>query len=152
MALGQSSSGPGRQLSILSLTSPLARNAKSNKTKPKSRGHSSCGEKLGVPQRQGQASSQEGRPPEKKLGVSRGNARRVGERGGRNRGELATGGPNQVNRKRQRQRCGGEKTWGFLRKRETAGKRSAQNQGELARGELNQQNRRGTATEVRGGK
>jgi hypothetical protein len=138
--------------SILSLTSPLARNAKSNKTKPKSRGHSSCGEKLGVPQRQGQASSQEGRPPEKKLGVSRGNARRVGERGARNRGELATGGPNQVNRKRQRQRCGGEKTWGFLRKRETAGKRSAQNQGELARGELNQQNRRGTATEVRGGK
>ena len=138
--------------SILSLTSPLARNAKSNKTKPKSRGHSSCGEKLGVPQRQGQASSQEGRPPEKKLGVSRGNARRVGERGAQNRGELATGGPNQVNRKRQRQRCGGEKTWGFQREHETAGKRSAQNQGELARGELNQQNRRGTATEVRGGK
>jgi hypothetical protein len=67
MALGQSSGGPGRQLSIfLSLTSPLARNAKSNKTKPKSRGHSLCGEKLEVPQRQGQASSQEGSPPEKK--------------------------------------------------------------------------------------
>jgi hypothetical protein len=96
MALGQSSSGPGRQLSILSLTSPLARNAKSNKTKLKSQGQSSCGEKLEVPQRQGQASSQEGSPPEKKLGVSEGNARRVGERGAQNRGELATGGPNQV--------------------------------------------------------
>jgi hypothetical protein len=143
MALGQSSGGPGRQLSIfLSLTSPLARNAKSNKTKPKSRGHSLCGEKLEVPQRQGQASSQEGSPPEKKpwgfrrqrkasWRKGRTKPRRVGERGAQNRGELATGGPNQVNRKRQRQRCGGEKTWGFQRERETAaGKRSAQNRSE----------------------
>ena len=70
----------------------------------------------------------------KNLGVSGGNARRVGERGAQNRGELATGGPNQVNRKRQRQRCGGEKTWGFQRERETAGKRSAQNRSEWSRG------------------
>jgi hypothetical protein len=114
MALGQSSGGPDRQLSIfLSLTSPLARNAKSNKTKPKSRGHSSCGEKLEVPQRQGQASSQEGSPPEKKLGVSRGNARRVGERGAQNRGELATGGPNQVKPKETTTEVRWRKNLGF---------------------------------------
>jgi hypothetical protein len=49
----------------------------------------------------------------KKLWVSRGNTRRVGERGAQNEGEFARGAPNQQNRRSQRQRCGREKTWGF---------------------------------------
>jgi hypothetical protein len=59
-------------------------------------------------------------PVGRKLGVSRGNARRVGQRGAQNRGELPRGAPNQQNRKSQRQRCGGEKTWGFQRERKAS--------------------------------
>jgi hypothetical protein len=73
----------------------------------------------------------------RKLGVSRGNARRAGEMGTQNRGKLARGAPNQQNRKNKRQRCGGEKIWGFQReckvsqrnghpKLRQVGKRSAQ--------------------------
>jgi hypothetical protein len=51
----------------------------------------------------------------KKLGVSRGNARRVGQRGDQNRVESPRGAPNQEIRRGQQQRCGGEKTWGFQR-------------------------------------
>jgi hypothetical protein len=73
----------------------------------------------------------------KKLGVSRDNARQVDKRGAQNQADLARGAPNQKNRKSQRQRCGGEKTWGFQRPRKASwqegcpkpsrvGKRSAQ--------------------------
>jgi hypothetical protein len=93
------------------------------------------GENLGLPEgTQGEsargapkteASRQEGRPTNKtqrasdrgavgkKLGVSRGNARRVGHRGGQNRVESPRGAPNQEIRRGQSQRCGGEKTWCF---------------------------------------
>jgi hypothetical protein len=88
----------------------------------------------------------------RKLGVSRGNARRVGQRGTQNRGESARGEPNQQNPKSQRQRCSGEKTWGFQReskvsrseghpKLKRVGKRSAQ-----------PRNPKGPAIEVRWGK
>jgi hypothetical protein len=56
----------------------------------------------------------------RKLGASRGNARRVGQRGAQNRGESPRGAPNQQNTKSQRQRCGGEKTWGFQRERKAS--------------------------------
>jgi hypothetical protein len=73
----------------------------------------------------------------RKLGVSRGNTRRVGRRGAQHRGESPRGAPNQQNPKSRRQRCGGEKTWGFQRERRASrpegrpkprrvGKRSAQ--------------------------
>ena len=140
--------------SILSLTSPLARNAKSNKTKPKSRGHSSCGEKLGVAQRQGQASSQEGSPPEKKpWGFRR--QRKASWRKGRTK-------PRRVgNRRAQPSKpkettteVGWRKNLGFPEgtrdsswqeerpKPKRVVKRSAQNRSEWSRGAPNQQNRK----------
>ena len=155
MALGQSSGGPGRQLSIfLSLTSPLARNAKSNKTKPKSRGHSLCGEKLEVPQRQGQASSQEGSPPEKKRWGFR-RQRKASWRKGRtkprrvgNRRAQPSKPKETTTEVRWRKNLGfpegtRDSSWQEERpKPKRVVKRSAQNRSEWSRGAPNQQNRK----------
>jgi hypothetical protein len=133
-----------------------------NQQNLKSQGRRCDGEKTWGFQEERQASRPEGRPKPrrvakmsaqptkpkepatevrcgKKLGVSRGKARRAGQRGAQNRSESARWAPNKEIRRGQRQRCGGEKTWGFQRERKAswpkgrpkprrAGKRSAQTQ------------------------
>jgi hypothetical protein len=116
----------------------------------------------GVPKTE--ASRQEERPANKseragdrravgrKLGGSRGNARRVGQRGARNRGESPRRARNQQNTKSQRQRCGGEKTWGFQRERKASRPEGRPKPSRVAKRSAQPRNPKGPATEVRWGK
>jgi hypothetical protein len=87
----------------------------------------------------------------KKLGVSRGNARRVGEMSDQNRGESARGAPNQQNRKNKRQRCGGEKTWGFQRERKASRPEGRPKRRSVAKRSAEPTKPKEPATEVRWG-
>ena len=78
----------------------------------------------------------------KKLGVSSGNARRVGEMGAQNRGESARGAPNKQNRKNKRRGAVGRKLGVSRGNARRVGRRGAQHRGESPRGAPNQQNRK----------
>ena len=78
----------------------------------------------------------------KKLGVFRGNTRRVGQRGAQNRSERPRGAPNQQNRKNSDRGAVGKKLGVSSGNARRVGEMGAQNRGESARGAPNQQNRK----------